>query len=529
MSYEVIARKYRPQKFDDLIGQKPISETLKNAIEMGKVSHAYLFSGPRGVGKTSAARILAKSLNCLQKTSHDPCGKCQNCEDISRGGSLDVIEIDGASNRGIDEIRELKEKVNYSPIHSQYKVYIIDEVHMLTTPAFNALLKTLEEPPRHIIFIFATTEAHLIPLTVLSRCQRFDFRRITTLEISGQLGKICEKEGVKAEKNALFLLAKSSDGSMRDAQSALDQLIAFSGNEITVDKVGKMFGLPLTEVYRHYVKFIMEKDVRKGMELINQLYQQGVDLRLFLEGLIDFLRDLFLVKNGIEDEEILDENKEEIGNLKVLAQDMDLAVLDEMIKYLITFLQNFKYTAQFKILVETSFLNLTDISQKISLKFIYDFIKGFEETAERGVLAVNKAAFLESAPVEDSPKPPLPSSPGPSGDSPDPDKDKNDLWNVFVNKVGEKGKVLASSLRTGVLKAIQDNEITIQLNKKLYFGHLNSPPVMDILKKIGKELFNKDYNFKFELNETQEQEEKGKAEDPVIDKAKAIFRGTIKK
>jgi len=268
MSYTVIARKYRPRKFDDLIGQEPIALTLKNAITMKKLSHAYLFSGPRGVGKTSTARILAKSLNCEKGLTGEPCSKCKNCREIAEGISLDVLEIDGASNRGIDEIRDLKEKINYAPINSPYKIYIIDEVHMLTNEAFNALLKTLEEPPEHIIFMFATTAPHKIPLTVLSRCQRFDFRRITIEEISTMLAKICRAEKVEAEKEALFLIAKNSDGSMRDGQSALDQLIAYSEGKITAEKVRQMFGLATSEIYHTFLSHIHENDIQKGVKFI---------------------------------------------------------------------------------------------------------------------------------------------------------------------------------------------------------------------------------------------------------------------
>lgn len=535
MSYEVIARKYRPQKFDDLIGQKPIAETLKNAITKGKISHAYLFSGPRGVGKTSAARILAKSINCVHGPTTQPCEECQNCITITKGSSLDVIEIDGASNRGIDEIRNLKEKVNYTPIHALYKIYIIDEVHMLTTPAFNALLKTLEEPPPHIIFILATTEPHEIPLTVLSRCQRYDFRRITIKEISDHLDKICKNENVTVDKEALFLLAKTSDGSMRDAQSALDQLMAYSDNEIHVEQVSKMFGYPLNEIYHQFFHLVMEKSIKKGIIFITELYDQGYDLKLFIEGLIDFLRNLFLVKNNIEEEEVLEESTLEIEQLKKIAAEMEIEVLDEMINYLYSLLENFKHTSQFKILVELAFLNLIEISQKISLKFIYDFIKSFgDETLPGGPSQPEpdtqnrikkreeetSSSFQKASEKEVNSHPHNITSLNP--------ETPHEFWLNLIDKINESSRALASFLNAGQFQGIDNNILTINFNKKLYFDHLNSPQIIETLRNIISEKMNKDYKFKFVL--LQEDQNKSRAEivDPVISKAKTIFKGTIK-
>ena len=230
MSYLVLARKKRPQVFEDVIGQRPITQTLQNAIAQKRVAHAFLFTGPRGVGKTSTARILAKALNCEKGPQMNPCNQCPACKEISEGNSIDVIEIDGASNRGIDEVRELRENVRYTPAKSRYKIFIIDEVHMLTLPAFNALLKTLEEPPPHIVFIFATTEPHKIPATILSRCQRYDFKRIPSGEIVQHLRRIVDEEKIEVSQRALSTLARESEGSMRDAQSLLDRLISYGGD-----------------------------------------------------------------------------------------------------------------------------------------------------------------------------------------------------------------------------------------------------------------------------------------------------------
>ncbi len=234
MSYQVLARKWRPQTFDEVVGQEHVTRTLKNALEMGRVAHAFLFSGPRGVGKTSVARILAKALNCVQGPTPTPCNQCQACQEITQGHSLDVLEIDGASNRGIDEVRELRENIKYLPAHGGYKVFIIDEVHMLTKEAFNALLKTLEEPPAHAIFILATTEAHKVPVTILSRCQRYDFKRLSTAAIQEHLAQMAAREGWSIAPAGLQLIAQESEGGMRDAQGLLDQVITFGGPNVSV-------------------------------------------------------------------------------------------------------------------------------------------------------------------------------------------------------------------------------------------------------------------------------------------------------
>jgi DNA polymerase-3 subunit gamma/tau len=242
MSYKVLALKYRPQTFEDVVGQKPITQALQNAIATKRVAHAYLFAGSRGVGKTSVARILAKALNCQEGPTPHPCGHCSFCQEIKDGISVDVLEIDGASNRGINEIRELRENVKYLPSKNKYKIYIIDEVHMLTTEAFNALLKTLEEPPPHVIFVFATTEPHKIPLTILSRCQRYDFKRIPSSSILDQLKKIASEEGMEVSDPGLHLIARQAQGSMRDAQSLLDQVFSFSGPKISEEEVIEAWG-----------------------------------------------------------------------------------------------------------------------------------------------------------------------------------------------------------------------------------------------------------------------------------------------
>lgn len=296
MSYLVFARKFRPQTFDDVVGQEPIVTTLKNAISQKRIPQSFIFSGPRGVGKTSTARILAKALNCQKGPTTDPCEKCISCAEIQQGNSLDVLEIDGASNRGIDEIRSLRETVKFKPVNGKTKIYIIDEVHMLTQEAFNALLKTLEEPPEHVKFIFATTELHKVPLTILSRCQRFHFRRIPISDIVSKLEEIVKKEKISCERPALFLIAKASEGGLRDAESLLDQLASFAGGEVKATDVTKLLGWASDEKFLNLLEALIQKNPEQIFSLVKDLDEQGADFAQFAAGLLDIFRSLLILQ-----------------------------------------------------------------------------------------------------------------------------------------------------------------------------------------------------------------------------------------
>jgi len=294
--YIVTARKWRPMRFEDIVGQIHVTQTLRNAIASNRLAHAYLFSGPRGVGKTTTARLLAKAVNCRSPRDANPDNSCDICREITDGTSFDVLEIDGATNRGIDEIRNLRESVRYAPAKGKYKIYIIDEVHMLTKESFNALLKTLEEPPTHVMFIFATTEIHKVPATILSRCQRFDFRRIALDEIMGNLRAIAREEGLEIDEESLLIIARKGDGSLRDAQSIFDQVVSLCGRAITHDAILQALNMVDQEVYFHMTDLVKSRDAKGALDLVENLLGQGHDMKDFLSGLLEHLRNLLVVK-----------------------------------------------------------------------------------------------------------------------------------------------------------------------------------------------------------------------------------------
>jgi DNA polymerase-3 subunit gamma/tau len=330
MASQVFYRKWRPQVLAEVVGQEHVTRTLLNALANERISHAYLFCGPRGTGKTSTGRILAKAVNCLTNGRGEPCNSCPICQAITEGRALDVIEVDAASNRGIDEIRDLREKVNYAPNQARYKVYIIDEVHMLTKEASNALLKTLEEPPPHVIFILATTEAHKVLPTILSRCQRFDFRRISQADVVAKLSHIGEIEGIHIEPEALRLIARAATGSLRDAENLLQQLTTYYGADIELPQVQSILGISGDWRAKELIKYIINNDISAGVATINSVNSDGLDLRQFNRELVEYLRVLLLIKTGSS--EAIDLTTEDINELKDLAASTSLTQILKAVK-----------------------------------------------------------------------------------------------------------------------------------------------------------------------------------------------------
>ena len=381
MSYEALYRLWRPKRFEDVIGQEHITTTLRNQIKYDRIVHAYIFSGTRGTGKTSTARIFAKAVNCLEPSQGDPCNKCKVCHGIESASVMDVIEMDAASNRGIDEIRELLEKVNYPPTLGKYKVYIIDEVHMLTQGAYNALLKTLEEPPRHVIFILATTEIHKMPATILSRCQRFDFKRITVRDMARRMDSITKEMGIEIEKRALELVAKNAEGAMRDALSILDQCLSLSqGNGmITYGEVVDTLGLASESWLGHISQGIITKDIHRSMEYLHQMIDGGRDIHQIVKQLIEYFRDILMVKTLPRAEKLLELTREQIASLAELGK----GVSEERLFYIINLLNEtevkMRESSQPSIILEMSLIRLCKTPEGNDLASLIERIRVLEE------------------------------------------------------------------------------------------------------------------------------------------------------
>lgn len=388
MSYTALYRKFRPVAFEDVKGQDHIVTTLKNQIKAERTSHAYLFCGTRGTGKTTIAKIFAKAVNCEHPVDGSPCGECAICRAITAGASMNVIEIDAASNNGVDSIREIVDEVTYSPAEGKYKVYIIDEVHMLSIGAFNALLKTLEEPPSYVIFILATTEVHKIPITILSRCQRYDFKRITIDTISDRMKELMEKEQVQIEDKAIRYIARTADGSMRDALSLLDQCIAFYfGQELTYDKVLDVLGAVDTEVFSRLFRIVLNGDVTGAISLLEEIVMQGRELTQFIVDFTWYLRNLLLVKVADGMEDVIDISTENLARLKEEAQIAENDVIMRYIRIMSELSGQIRYASQKRILVEIALIKLCRPSMETDTQSLTDRVRQLEEKMERGVPA----------------------------------------------------------------------------------------------------------------------------------------------
>jgi len=386
MSYTALYRKFRPKDFEDVKGQDHIVKTLKNQVKAERVGHAYLFCGTRGTGKTSIAKILAKAVNCENPQDGSPCNECEMCKKINRQISMNVIEIDAASNNGVDNIREIIDEVQYSPTEGKYKVYIIDEVHMLSTGAFNALLKTLEEPPSYVIFILATTEVHKIPITILSRCQRYDFKRITIEEISNRLLDLMEREHVDVEERAIRYVAKAADGSMRDALSLLDQCIAFYfGEKLTFDRVLDVLGAVNVEVFHRLLEIIKANDVAAAMGLVEEIIITGRELNQFVIDFTWYLRNLLLLKTSSDAEDSLDVSSEQVELLKQHGETMSVETLLRYIRIFSELSNQLKYATQKRVLLEVALIKLCKPSMERNMDSILDRLRLIEQQLENGV------------------------------------------------------------------------------------------------------------------------------------------------
>jgi len=485
--YKVTALKWRPKKFEDVVYQSHVTTTLANAIKTGRIAHAYLFTGPRGVGKTTVARIFARAVNCLNPQNGEPCDECENCKLALEGRGLDIIEIDGASNRGIDDMRNLQESARYTPTHGKYKIYIIDEIHMITREGFNAFLKTLEEPPEHVIFIGATTEPIKVYPTIISRCQRFDFRRIPLSEIINRLKFIAEKENIQIDDESLLAIAKKGDGSMRDSQSIFDQVISSCGNVVTFQKLSEVMNLVSTEYYFKVTDFIKEKNTKGGLELIDFLVSQGYDLHEFLLGLLDHFRNLLhtVVTGSTSTLETSEEYKQ-----KYLSESKSFSEGDvlRIMKLLSDLEINYKYFNQPRlrfemvlsqiirldktIYIDTLLKEIEELKKKANLNFdnssnltSLDNIKSIEKNNGFNLKSVTGKSLNENKITFSNNSNSLKSTPSNTQVQESNNLKLEDIkskWNDLLNEIMKQNRInLKTTLNNSFLKSFENNILTI--------------------------------------------------------------------
>ena len=552
MSYIVLSRRYRPKSFSEIVGQKHVVTTLVNALQTNRVAHAYLFAGPRGVGKTSMARILSKALNCQKGTTDTPCNKCSICNGITSGNGIDVLEIDGASNRGIDEVRNIRQNVGYAPAASRYKIYIIDEVHMLTKEAFNAILKTLEEPPEHVKFIFATTSPSRVPDTVQSRCQRFDFKNISIPDISDRLAQLCKTENIVAEEEVLQSIAKYARGGLRDSESILDQLASFCQEKITLKDVYDIFGVVSEEKLSSLINSFIEKKPESSIEIFHDMIDSGKDIEGFIDQLLLYLRDLLLVSV----------RKKERGTIETVSGDIDLLRIQassfspETLMYMFQVISEAKTKTrdllQQKIYLEVLFVKLATMEELRPLSSVLDKIEGMKKMFESNAEDVDKEVSVSDADVTVPVKPEIPEKPSHDNvvlnKKANPDNSFADTWKKVMIEILAKKKTTWALLQNARALNIDDNEAIIEVPKNylIHKERLEKPEEKRIIDGCLEKVTGKKIHVKFIVSKSdikvvdnkrnsrgvvQEGKNKKSGDDiknePMVKKAIEFFDGTI--
>lgn len=520
MSYTALYRKWRPDNFKDVKGQDHIVTTLKNQIIADRIGHAYLFCGTRGTGKTTVAKIFAKAVNCAHPVDGSPCGTCESCKSISTGNSMNVIEIDAASNNGVDNIREIRDEVSYSPAEGKYKVYIIDEVHMLSVGAFNALLKTLEEPPSYVIFILATTEAHKIPVTILSRCQRYDFKRISVETIFDRLRELTSDEQIEAEDKAIRYLAKAADGAMRDALSLLDQCVSFYfGQKLTYDKVLEVLGAVDTEVFSTMLRAVMARDILDAIHLLEKIIMQGRDLPQFVIEFTWYLRNLLLVKTSDDIEDVLDVSSENLQRLREETEMINQETLMRFIRIFSELSGEIKYASQKRVLIEMAIIKLCKPSMETDLESMLDRIRNLEEQIKEGVIVRASDGEPDERVMD---------AIGNSVDEQHSEKEKPELpkaLNEDIKKVGSMWQGIVAQM-PGIIRpylkmakptAREDNKLLIVVMDSLARDFLNKERQRTAIARVINEQIGKEVDFDIIIMEKSQ-----KFQDNYVDLSKVI-------
>jgi DNA polymerase-3 subunit gamma/tau len=549
MSYLVLARKWRPQNFDDIVGQEPITRTLRNAIRARRIAHAYLFTGIRGVGKTTAARVLAKALNCEKGPTSDPCNQCTHCQEITAGNCIDVLEIDGASNRGIDEIRQIIENVRYQPAQCRFKIYVIDEVHQITRDAFNALLKTLEEPPPSVKFILATTEPHRLPETILSRCQRYDFRRISLREIVRRLGEICKREGLKITDGALVLVAREADGSMRDAQSLLEQVLACaqlggdSRHETAVDEelLREILGLAERKILYDLSQAVILGNAGDCIELIAKVVAEGRDLCRLSRDLVEHFRNLLVVRlieergqqtadrslQSSVSERLLDLPDQETEELRTQVADLSNETLLDYFDFMAAGDEDVTRSGNPRFALETVLVRLATLPKTLPIAQLLERL----EKLEKKLPAAGAAAGAKAP--EKSTQPPQPAAAATASGSFA--GDPAGLWQNFVSFVGKEKRFLASHLEASAAFELPPGALKIGVAERHHLNYLQDPDNLAALKNLAKRFFGVDVPVQITAADAESpvRQSGSKAAgvdegSPMVKEALRIFGGSIK-
>ena len=548
MSYQVFARKYRPQTFDDLVGQAHVTRTLKNAVEQNRLAHAYLFVGPRGIGKTSTARILAKALNCVNGPTVTPCGVCDSCKEITAGNSLDVLEIDGASNNGVEQVRELRDNVRYAPSKGHFKIYIIDEVHMLTSAAFNALLKTLEEPPPHVKFIFATTEPQKVLPTILSRCQRFDLHRIPANLIAQHLQFIAGKEKIVLDPAAAHAIAKGADGGLRDAESMLDQLVAFCGDRIAEPDVLSVFGFTSEQTVAQFTERILRGETPEALELLHTEADSGKDMMKLMSDLISYLRDLLVGK--VKPEALADDlNPDLQKSLETQAAMIETDRLLELIDQFAAAEGRMKWAPNKRLHFEVAIIKAIQTLNQVTLNEVIENLAALRDGREQAPPAKRSAPQAPlAAPAVAKPQPfrvaeePPATETKPAAPETAP-TDYKEIWRKTTEKVRATRKLISGWVDAGTALGVEGRFFVVGFppDHKAAMESLSIPRTREFLEAIVKEISGQDWKIKFVLKEgltvaaaaepaTPKKPETQATfkDDPLIREALEIFKGEIK-